>query len=107
MITQSLLKSFAAGLATAALAFGAQLATAKATEKPTCAPRNVIVTGLTKKFREKRQAAGLISNKAVMELYVSQRGSWTILMTTTNGVTCLLASGDAWNMSLDLIGPTS
>ncbi|MEE9590831.1 MAG: hypothetical protein V3V97_22765 [Hyphomicrobiaceae bacterium] len=107
MLIQSFLKSLGAGLAAAALAYGVQLTTAKAAEGPTCAPRTAVVTGLTQKFSEKRQAAGLVSNKAVMELYVSEKGSWTILMTTTNGVTCIVASGDTWNMSMDLFGPES
>lgn len=105
MLRQSFIKSIGAGLATAALALGIQMVRAEAMEGKSCAAREVVVGGLTNKFQEKRQAAGLISNKAVMEVFVSKRGSWTILMTNTIGVSCIVASGDAWNMSLELIGP--
>ncbi len=32
----------------------------------------------------------------VLELYVSESGSWTILMTHTNGLSCIKASGQDW-----------
>jgi hypothetical protein len=63
----------------------------------TCADRATVIERLEKRFGEVRQAMGLNRSNAVIELYASaETGSWTILMTTPNGVSCLIASGELW-----------
>lgn len=62
-----------------------------------CAPREMVVERLASKYGETRQSMGLGSNNAVMEVYASvETGSWTITVTMTNGLTCLVASGQAF-----------
>ncbi len=40
---------------------------------------------------------GLGANNSVIEVFASdESGSWTITVTTPNGVTCLVASGQAY-----------
>ena len=34
--------------------------------------------------------------QSVIELFVSETGSWTILITRTNGLSCIAASGENW-----------
>lgn len=36
------------------------------------------------------------TGKALIELYASKDGKWTILATTLDGNSCIVASGDGW-----------
>ena len=33
---------------------------------------------------------------AVLELYVSEAGTWTVVQTRPNGLSCIMAAGDNW-----------
>ena len=55
-----------------------------------------MVRFLATQYLEAPKAIGTISQKHFMEACVSQAGIWTILMTTTNGYSCIIASGDNW-----------
>lgn len=61
-----------------------------------CAAHEDITTRLDKSFQEKQKAFGLIGSKAIVELFVSGKGSWTIIVTGTDGNTCILAAGEGW-----------
>jgi hypothetical protein len=61
-----------------------------------CGPRDKVITELGEKFREDRRSLGLTGGSAVIELFVSAKGSWTLLSTDTKGVACLIAAGEAW-----------
>jgi hypothetical protein len=63
----------------------------------TCGARAAIVDQLKTKYQETRQAVGLISNIGAAELYVSEKGTWTMLMTLTNGKSCIIAAGHSWD----------
>ena len=64
---------------------------------PKCAPREMVVDRLAKKFGETRQSIGLGANNAVVEVFASDTsGSWTITVTSASGMTCLVASGQAY-----------
>lgn len=75
MLGRSVIKSIGAGLTTVALVLGIQMIKAEAAVERSCVPRQVGVDGLIKKFQGKRQAADLVSGKAVMEVFVSHKGS--------------------------------
>ena len=55
-----------------------------------CGPRDKVVTGLAEKYQENRRSMGLAGQSAVIELFVSTTGSWTLMATDTKGVACLL-----------------
>ncbi|MCC1491547.1 hypothetical protein J1C49_02900 [Cognatishimia sp. F0-27] len=77
------------------LVFGA--ATLAHAQQGNCAPRAVVVERLAEKYGETRQSMGLGHNNAVMEVFASdESGSWTITVTLVNGMTCLVASGQAF-----------
>jgi len=61
-----------------------------------CSERKKFTAFLVKKYKELPKAVGLVSNTGMMEVYVSEQGTWSILMTTPNGMTCLIAAGDHW-----------
>lgn len=67
---------------------------ASAQQARNCGPRNLVVTRLAEGYGETRQSMGLGANNAVMEVFASEdSGTWTITVTSPNGVTCLVASG--------------
>ena len=62
-----------------------------------CAPRDVVVTRLAEKYGESRQSIGLGTNLSVVEVFASvETGTWTITVTTPSGMSCLVASGEAY-----------
>ena len=58
-----------------------------------CAPRDVALTHLTTKYEEARRSIGLAANGVVVETWASDSGSWTILVTRPDGISCMVASG--------------
>lgn len=64
-----------------------------------CQPRAKVLELLEARYGETRQAIGLGGNNAVVEVFASlETGTWTITVTTTAGITCLVASGQAFEM---------
>ena len=62
-----------------------------------CADRKLIVDRLSTKYGETRQSAGLNQNNGMVEVFASDdTGTWTILVTMPNGMSCLMAAGKAW-----------
>lgn len=80
------------GLGLLALAAGEVSAQTQA-----CAPRAVVVARLADGFGESPQAAGLGAQGQMVEMFASREtGTWTITVTRPGGLTCLVASGDAF-----------
>lgn len=62
-----------------------------------CAPRDLVIDRLAEGYGETRQSIGLGGNNALVEVFASdQTGSWTITVTLPDGVTCIMASGQAF-----------
>ncbi|QFT58979.1 hypothetical protein FIU94_09085 [Sulfitobacter sp. THAF37] len=62
-----------------------------------CGPRDIVVARLAEGYGETRQSIGLGANNAVVEVFASdETGSWTITVTVPGGMTCLVASGQAY-----------
>jgi hypothetical protein len=69
-----------------------------------CGERLEMVKALNEQFREEPQAVGQVDANAVIEVFVSQTGTWTILATGTDGKSCLVASGEGWDSQKLIIG---
>jgi len=78
--------------------------TGSAVPQPICGQRAEIVQSLADQFHERPQAVGVVDKDAVMELFVSESGSWTMLATGTDGISCLVSSGEAWETKSNVIG---
>ncbi|MFW8595635.1 hypothetical protein [Cribrihabitans neustonicus] len=64
-----------------------------------CAPREKVVQRLAEKYGESRQSIGMGERGLVMETFASaESGSWTITVTTPTGITCLVASGQSYEV---------
>ena len=73
-----------------------------------CVPHDVAEEQLAMLFNEQVVGLGLGKNQdTVVELYVSSHGSWTILVTLTNGMSCIAASGENWTAPDGLAGLAS
>ena len=69
---------------------------ARAQAPSQCGPHKRLVQVLADKYGEAPKAIGGIDRQRFMEAYVSNAGSWTILVTTTSGYSCIVASGNDW-----------
>lgn len=70
---------------------------ANAQQARDCAPRDAAIDWLATGYGETRQAIGLGPNNQVFEVFASdETGTWTITVTLPNGMTCLVASGTAF-----------
>ena len=61
-----------------------------------CGSHDVVAKSLNAKFKEARRVMGVVNAKAVMEIFMSPQGSWTVLVTDTNGTACIIAAGEDW-----------
>jgi len=62
-----------------------------------CAPRPVVLERLTEEYGESRHSIGLGADNVVVEMFASANtGSWTIIATLPDGMTCLIASGQSF-----------
>jgi hypothetical protein len=84
----------------ASLGLGALLASAGPAAPQTsgsCAMRQQVIARLASAYGETRQSIGLGANNQVVEVFASlETGTWTITVTNPNGLTCLVASGQAY-----------
>lgn len=62
-----------------------------------CGEREQMVRDLDREFREQPLASGLVDKDAVMEIFVSAGGTWTILATGTDGLSCVMAVGEGFD----------
>ncbi|MCZ4354217.1 hypothetical protein O4H61_17005 [Roseovarius aestuarii] len=91
------MKHMILGMATAALLATATRAPADMQIPRPCAPRAIVVERLASSYGETRQSIGLGANNALIEVFASDAtGSWTITVTSATGITCLMASGQAF-----------
>jgi hypothetical protein len=75
---------------------GLVLATVPAAATTACATRNTIVAQLADRYSETRRGIGMTGNNAVVEVFASDAGTWTVTVTLPSGMTCLVASGSDW-----------
>ncbi len=66
-------------------------------QAPNCIQRERLLRHLAAKYAERPIAVGLSANGSVFELLKSTSGeSWTLVMTNTDGKSCLIAYGKHW-----------
>src|SRR5262249_47364118 len=62
-----------------------------------CAPRAELLKQLSSLYREAPVGYGVADNGALLEVLAANNGStWTLLVTRTNGVSCVMLSGQDW-----------
>lgn len=75
-------------------------ATAAAAQTPSnagCSTRDDLLNRLSEGFSEDPIALGVATSGGVLEVLSSASGAtWTIIITTPDGQSCLFASGESW-----------
>ena len=62
-----------------------------------CASREIVIEKLSDKYGESFAGGGLQNATSVFEVWFSkEKGTWTILMTRADGLSCIMASGTNW-----------
>ena len=61
-----------------------------------CSERARFLEQLAGNFKENTVALGLVNNGSVLEILTSEKGSWTILVTKPDGMSCVVATGSSW-----------
>jgi len=61
-----------------------------------CGERVDIIDTLKTRYQEAPISMGLAGNGGVVEVFASQKGSWTIVVTQPTGVTCVVSAGESW-----------
>ena len=88
-------KSLAIGIGLAVLS-STSLGTAAAAQ-PQCDQRDNVLQLLSKKYKESPVAVGVTNNGGLVEVLSTNQGStWSIIVTTPNGMSCLVAAGEGW-----------
>ncbi|TIR30574.1 MAG: hypothetical protein E5X64_15800 [Mesorhizobium sp.] len=90
-------KSLLVGLKTLILAGALAVDTnAASAQYRHCVEHGDLVAHLSEQFQERQFAFGLIGQMAIMEVYVADSGSWTIIVTDVAGRSCIVAAGEHW-----------
>jgi len=87
-------------LAAASAALIATLGSPVAHAAAPCQERGAVLAKLAKNYAEAPVAIGMASNGGVLEVLAaeSETGSFTIIVTMPNGMSCMLASGRHFEM---------
>lgn len=97
MSLASLLARTVVGIALLACTPHAEAAGTAAPAARACAARGEVVAKLAHRFGETLRSVGLQRAEGLVEVYASEKtGTWTILVTRPDGMSCLLAAGELW-----------
>ena len=80
-----------------ALVTGFALVASTAMAQPQCNERDNVLELLAKKYKETPIAAGVTNTGGLVEVLTDiKSGTWTIIVTTPQGMSCLVAAGEGW-----------
>ncbi len=80
------------------MVLGLAFAVVPARAQGTCAAYDDLAALLDKRYGEHPVNWGLSSNGDLVEVFVSDRGSWTVVVTNALGFSCIRAAGEAWSV---------
>lgn len=70
--------------------------------QPQCNDRKQVIDLLAQKYKEAPVAAGVTNNGGLVEVLTDGKGgTWTIIVTTPEGVSCLVAAGEGWRHNME------
>jgi hypothetical protein len=73
------------------------VSTAAMAQSLPCDDRDKVLELLAKKYSETPVAAGVTSGGALLEVLTnSKSGTWSIIITSPQGMSCLTATGEGW-----------
>ena len=72
------------------------LGSANPAQAAMCGKRVDFIKALNDKYQESGKALGIAGQVNLVEIFASKAGTWTILVTTPEGRTCIIAAGSSW-----------
>ena len=72
-----------------------------------CAPSADVINKLSKQYDEKPVAMGLQSSGNLLQVFVSKKGTWTVVSETPRGMSCIIAVGTNWEVNSVFFGSPS
>ena len=64
-----------------------------------CAEQKDMAAALLKAYGERSISAGLASTGYLLQIYAARSGSFTIVATGPNGISCIAADGQGWSQT--------
>ncbi len=61
-----------------------------------CAKREDLIKLLGAKYSEKVANTGVTAVGHLVEVFVSDKGTWTVVSSQPTGISCILAAGSSW-----------
>ncbi len=72
-------------------------AIAQTAGQPPCNPRDQVIEQLADRYKEAPIAAGITSKGSLVEVLTTGDGNtWTIIVSTPQGQSCIVAAGEGW-----------
>ncbi len=68
----------------------------KAGAAPQCGAHDKVAHVLLEKFKETPRGLGMVNSTAILEIFKSPQGSWTLVVTNARGISCITAAGEDW-----------
>jgi hypothetical protein len=80
----------------------AVVSTSAAVAQPQCDQRDSVLQVLQQKYKEQPVALGVTHNGGLVEVLTTGNGNtWSIIVTTPQGISCLVAAGAGWRVRQD------
>jgi hypothetical protein len=70
-----------------------------------CGSHKELTNRLAKHFYERRGGAGLTRDGKLFEIFISEKGTWTVLVSLPTGVSCIVLDGTEWEGRSLAVGP--
>lgn len=70
--------------------------TMAAAQQPVCGDRTNLAKELAEKYQEFPVGRGVNTRSYMVELFTSESGTWTIMVSQVNGFACLVNAGEGW-----------
>jgi hypothetical protein len=84
-------------LAVAVVALLAMVAASAFAQAP-CASRDALVKMLHHKYKEGPVNFGTVNGKTLVEVFASEKGTFTIIATQASGLSCIITAGQDWEV---------
>jgi len=70
-----------------------------------CAPHAEAIAMLAQNYAESREMVALSADGLMVEVFASESGSWTLIATNAQGISCLVGAGEAYQYVDDPLPP--
>lgn len=89
-------KALATVLFVSLMPLGMAVSSDASAQENVCVERAQLIERLEQRYQERQVSNGINYNGVVVEIFASAEGHFTILATSPDGISCLIASGDNW-----------